>query len=107
MDSASDHFQLLLVQHGDDQNRMNLNSDWLVHLSNQVEVFLRKKEDLFGQFYDLAAEIEEKEGVEVTDSQREEVEKLREDFSKTARDTWDTVMSQEMTLVTQTEQVID
>jgi hypothetical protein len=33
---------------------------------HQVELFLRKKEDLFGQFYDLAAEIEEKEGVEVT-----------------------------------------
>jgi hypothetical protein len=41
---------------------------------------LKKKEDLFGHFYDLAAEIEEKEGVEVTDTQREEVEKLREDF---------------------------
>ena len=35
-----------------------------------------------------------------------EVEKLREDFRLTARVTWDTVMSQEMTLVTQTEQVI-
>ena len=67
---------------------------------------MRRKEDLFGQFYDLAAEIEEKEGVEVTDGQREEVEKLREDFRLTARVTWDTVMSQEMTLVTQTEQVI-
>ena len=56
-------------------------------------------------FYDLAADIEEKEGVEVTDGQREEVEKLREEFSRNAKQTWNTVMSQEMTLVTQTEQV--
>ena len=34
-----------------------------------VESFLKKKEELFVQFYDLAAEIEEKEGVEVTDGQ--------------------------------------
>jgi hypothetical protein len=34
-----------------------------------VESFLKKKEELFVQFYDLAADIEEKEGVEVTDGQ--------------------------------------
>jgi hypothetical protein len=66
---------------------------------------LKTKEELFALFYDLAADIEEKEGVEVTDGQREEVEKLREEFSRNAKQTWNTVMSQEMTLVTQTEQV--
>jgi hypothetical protein len=68
-------------------------------------LFLKTKEELFALFYDLAADIEEKEGVEVTDGQREEVEKLREEFSRNAKQTWNTVMSQEMTLVTQTEQV--
>ncbi len=66
---------------------------------------MKTKEELFALFYDLAADIEEKEGVEVTDGQREEVEKLREEFSRNAKQTWNTVMSQEMTLVTQTEQV--
>ena len=71
----------------------------------QVELFLKKKEELFVLFYDLAADIEEKEGVEVTDNLREEVVKLRDEFRRNAKQTWDTVMSQEMTLVTQTEQV--
>ena len=71
----------------------------------QVENFLKRKEELFGLFYDLAADIEDKEGVEGTEQLREDVEKLREEFSRNAKETWNTVMSQEMTLVTQTEQV--
>ena len=71
----------------------------------QVENFLKRKEELFGQFYDLAADIEDKEGVEGTDQLREDVKILRKEFSRNAKETWNTVMSQEMTLVTQTEQV--
>ena len=37
---------------------------------------------------------------------REDLEKIRETFRTRAKSTWDTVMSQEMTLVTQTEQVL-
>ncbi len=94
---------------------------------HQVEHFLKKKDEIFVRFYELASEIEEKEGVEVTDDQvdlndqqtlfqikdlvnfnliqREEVERLRFEFRSLAKETWNTVMCQEMTLVTQTEQV--
>ena len=51
------------------------------------------------------AALEDREGDEITDLQREELEQLRDDFKFKAKGTWDTVMSLEMVLVTQTEQV--
>ena len=72
-----------------------------------VEKFLDQKESIFNSFYDKMAAIEDREGEELTDLQREELEQLREDFTTRAKGTWDTVMSLEMVLVTQTEQVLD
>ena len=74
---------------------------------NAVERFLDRKEHIFNTFYDKMAAIEDREGEEITDLQREELEQLREDFTSKARATWDTVMSLEMVLVTQTEQVLE
>ena len=81
-----------------------------------VEAFLNEKETLFNRFYDALAVLEERveanavaeganptEGVEAA---REELEKIRDTFRTKAKATWDTVMSQEITLVTQTEQVL-
>ena len=72
-----------------------------------VEAFLDKKEQIFNMFYDKMGILEEREPEEVTDGQREELEHLRDDFRVKAKATWDTVMSLEMVLVTQTEQVLD
>ena len=66
-----------------------------------------KKEHIFNTFYDKMAAIEDQEGDELTDLQREELEQLRDSFKTKAKATWDTVMSLEMVLVTQTEQVLD
>ena len=74
---------------------------------NAVESFLDKKENIFNSFYDKMAAIEDREGEEITHLQREELEQLRDDFKTRAKATWDTVMSLEMVLVTQTEQVLD
>ncbi len=46
-----------------------------------------------------------KEMLQVTDLQRDEVDKLREHFKIRAKETWSKVMAQELTLMTQTEQV--
>ena len=69
-----------------------------------IENFIREKEIVINKLYDLQMDFEEKEE-EITDLQREEVEKLREQFRQRAKTTWHTVMSQELTLVSQTEQV--
>ena len=69
-----------------------------------IENFNREKENVINKLYDLQMDFEEKEE-EITDLQREEVEKLRETFRQRAKTTWHTVMSQELTLVSQTEQV--
>lgn len=74
---------------------------------NAVETFLDQKENIFNSFYDKMAALEDREGEEITDLQREELEQLRDDFKIKAKGTWDTVMSLEMVLVTQTEQVLD
>jgi hypothetical protein len=71
----------------------------------QIELCLREKEKVFNKLFDLAAEFEEREGEEVTELQREEVDKLRDFFRQRAKNSWNVVMSQEMTLLTQTEQV--
>ena len=69
-----------------------------------IDNFIREKENVINKLYDLQMDFEEKEE-EITDLQREEVEKLREQFRQRAKATWHTVMSQELTLVSQTEQV--
>ena len=69
-----------------------------------LDNFNREKENVINKLYDLQMDFEEKEE-EITDLQREEVEKLRETFRQRAKTTWHTVMSQELTLVSQTEQV--
>ena len=71
----------------------------------QIESFLREKENIFNKLYDLQIEFEEREQ-DVTELQREEVEKLRELFRTRTKMTWNVVMTQEITLVSQTEQVI-
>ena len=71
----------------------------------QIESFLKEKENIFNKLYDLQIEFEEREQ-DVTELQREEVEKLRELFRTRTKMTWNVVMTQEITLVSQTEQVI-
>ncbi len=71
----------------------------------QIETFLKEKENIFNKLYDLQIEFEERDQ-EITDLQREEVEKLRDLFRTRAKMTWNVVMTQEITLVTQTEQVM-
>ena len=71
----------------------------------QIETFLKEKENIFNKLYDLQIEFEERDQ-DVTDLQREEVEKLRDLFRTRTKMTWNVVMTQEITLVTQTEQVI-
>ena len=71
-----------------------------------IENFNREKEAVLNKLYDLQLDFEEKEE-EITDLQREEVEKIREQFRQRAKTTWHTVMAQELTLVSQTEQVRD
>ena len=68
---------------------------------------MNRKEGIFNNFYDTLGVLEEKENEEIPEVTREELEKLRETFRTAAKSTWDVVMSQEMTLVTQTEQVLD
>ena len=80
-----------------------------------VEAFLDEKESLFNRFYDILGVLEDKaeanaDGATTAagemEAAREDLEKIRETFRTRAKSTWDTVMSQEMTLVTQTEQVL-
>ena len=71
----------------------------------QIETFLKEKENIFNKLYDLQIEFEERDQ-DVTDLQREEVEKLRDLFRTRVKMTWNVVMAQEITLVSQTEQVI-
>ena len=71
----------------------------------QIESFLKEKENIFNKLYDLQIEFEERDQ-DVTELQREEVEKLRELFRTRTKMTWNVVMTQEITLVSQTEQVI-
>lgn len=80
-----------------------------------VEAFLNEKESLFNRFYDILGVLEDKaeangDGATTAagemEAAREDLEKIRETFRTRAKSTWDTVMSQEMTLVTQTEQVL-
>ena len=65
---------------------------------------MKEKENVFNKLLDHAEELEER-GEEITDLQKEEVEKLKDSFRHKAKGTWSTVMSQELTLVSQTEQV--
>ena len=80
-----------------------------------VEAFLDEKESLFNRFYDILGVLEDKaeanaDGATTAagemEAAREDLEKIRETFRTRAKSTWDTVMSQEITLVTQTEQVL-
>ena len=53
--------------------------------------------------FDLAAEIEESD--DVTEAQREEIERLRGRFVARTKHTYEALMGNEIVLVTQTEQV--
>lgn len=55
--------------------------------------------------FELANEIEEKEAEDVTDLQREEVERLTQSFVARTKETYAKLMENELVLVTQTEQV--
>lgn len=76
-----------------------------MYLFAQIDRFHAEKEVIFDSLFDLAAQIEDKVPDEITDLQREEVEKLREQFSSNTKETWGKVISYEVTLVNQTEQV--
>ena len=66
---------------------------------------MREKESIFNKLYDLQIDFEEREE-EITELQREEVYKLKDLVRQKAKSVWSTVMSQEITLVTQTDQVL-
>lgn len=85
-----------------------LKNNWpLKVISFQIEVFLKEKDGILDRLFDMAADMEEKYGnEEITDLQKDEVDKLRDLFRQKTKMTWNTVMSQELTLVSQTEQVI-
>lgn len=66
---------------------------------------MKEKETIFNKLYDLQIDFEEREE-EITELQREEVYKLKDLVRQKAKAVWNTVMSQEITLVTQTDQVL-
>lgn len=63
------------------------------------------KDRTFDAVFELANEIEEKEAEDVTDLQREEVERLTQSFVVRTKETYAKLMENELVLVTQTEQV--
>ena len=71
----------------------------------QIEAFFREKEDIFNKLFDLQVEFEERDD-EVSELQREEVDRLRDLFRNRTKLVWNHVMAQEITLVSQTEKVI-
>ena len=79
--------------------------DWQNRGIKEVDSFLNEKDVIFDNLYELAGQFEDKEAEEITDLQREEVEKMKEMFSSKTKDLWSTIMSHEITLVNQTEQV--
>ena len=64
-----------------------------------------EKEKIFESVFELAAQFEDKEPDEITDLQREEVEKMRELFITKTKDLGNCIMSNEITLVNQIEHV--
>jgi ribosomal silencing factor RsfS len=74
-------------------------------LSLQIETFFLDKDRTFDAVFELANEIEEKEAEDVTDLQREEVERLTQSFVVRTKETYAKLMENELVLVTQTEQV--
>ena len=78
----------------------------LLTFINQIEGFLREKENIFDRLYDIADDFNDRAGEQVTDLQREEVDRIIDLYRQKAKMAWNTVMSQELTLVSQTEQVI-
>lgn len=75
-----------------------------------VEAFMEEKESIFDSFYDLLAEIggeNNKEGLdEISSVQREALDNIRDGFRTRSRETWNELMTHEMVLVTQLEQVL-
>ena len=57
------------------------------------------------RLYDIADDLQDRDE-QVTDFQREEVDRIIDSFRQKAKNAWNVVMSQELTLVSQTEQVL-
>ena len=57
------------------------------------------------RLYDIADELQDR-NENVSEYQREEVDRIIETFRQKAKNAWNVVMSQELTLVSQTEQVL-
>ena len=66
---------------------------------------MTEKERISEMLFDFASQFEDKEIDEIADSQREEVEQLKELFATKTKETWTTIMAHEITLVNQTEAV--
>jgi Fe-S cluster biosynthesis and repair protein YggX len=71
----------------------------------QIEGYLGEKERIFDALFEIAARLEDKDAEEVTELQREEVDKLKEEFSTMTKETWNKVMEHEIILINQLEQV--
>ena len=71
-----------------------------------IDAFMNDKDVIFDTLYEMAGQFEDKEAEEITELQREEVEKLQEQFGQKIKETWSVIMSHEMNLVNQTEQVL-
>lgn len=71
-----------------------------------VEQFLSEKESLLETFYKLAGQMEEKEGEELDQLQREEIYKLKEDLEGKTKATWFHILNREIELVNATEKVL-
>ena len=72
----------------------------------QIEVFLKEKDSIFDKLYDIADDFHDRDGGHVTELQKEEVYRQEDVFRQKAKNAWNTVMAQELTLVSQIEQVI-
>ncbi len=73
-----------------------------------VDEFLEDKDAVFDQLYEVIGRMEERgEAEEVTELQRAEVERLREHLAARIREVWAQVMAVEVTLVNQTEAVLE
>ena len=70
-----------------------------------IEAFLSEKETIFDRLYDIADDLQDQDQ-QVTEFQREEVDRIIDTYRQKAKNSWNVVMSQELTLVSQTEQVL-
>ncbi len=67
---------------------------------------MAEKEVIFESVFEMAGDFEDKEAEEISEVQRDEVDRLTQKFVARTKEAYSKLMGMELVLVTQTEQVI-